>query len=213
MDGPLLEGRVIYSIGEMFGFVSKLGKILESSKVPYLRSKKVAKLLKDLTVSEFTEVVRAMPLMKGATQTVKRLKEKNYKIGIISDSYTQATEIVARRLGMDFNVANTLEVKNGIFTGLLKMPMGWQKIGCSCRQSVCKRYHLIHMAKRYEVYPSNTVAVGDSMADFCMIERAGIGIWFNPVDRNILRNANYKVHGKDLRLILDYLKEPLFIPQ
>jgi len=69
------------------------------------------------------------------------------------------------------------------------------------------------MAKSYGVDPSNTVAVGDSMADFCMIERAGIGIWFNPVDRNILLNANYRARGRDLRLILDHLKESLFISQ
>lgn len=209
MDGTLLEGRVIYSLGERFGFVSKLEKILGSSTVAHVRSERVANLLKGLTVSEFAEVVRAIPLTKGAAQVVKQLKEKNYKVGIISDSYTLATEILARRLDMDFHVANVLEVKNSIFTGLLKMPMGWERIGCSCKQSVCKHYHLVQMAKRYGVDLSNTVAVGDSGADLCMIENAGIGIWFNPMEDNVPQKGNYTVRSRDLRLILPYLEEPL----
>lgn len=213
MDGTLLNGRVIYSVGQRFGFLSTIKEILKSSKAGYERSQSIAKLLKGLAVSEFTEIVRAIPLMKGAVQVVKRLEAKNYKVGIISDSYTHATEIVASRLGMDFYVANTLKVKNGVFTGRLKMPMGWQKIGCPCKQSVCKRYHLRQMARRHGVNPSNTIAVGDSIADLCMIESAGIGIWFNPTDRKVLRTANYSVRGEDLRLILNYLKEPPHIPQ
>jgi phosphoserine phosphatase SerB len=207
MDGTLLDGRVIYIAGQKFGFRSEVEKITKSSVVPYVRSQRIAKLLRGLTVSEFTEIVRAIPLMKGATQAVKQLKDKNCKVGIISDSYTLATEIVARRLEMDFHVANRLEVKNGVFTGLLKMPLGWERIGCSCKQSVCKRYHLIRLAKKYSVDLSNTVAVGDSSADLCMLESAGIGILFNPVEDNVLKNVNFTVRSKDLQLILNYLKE------
>ena len=204
MDGTLLDGRVIYNVGHRFGFKSEIEKISKSSRVPYVRSQRIAKLLRGLAVSEFTGIVRAIPLMNGAAQAVKQLKDKNCRVGIISDSYTLATEIVARRLEMDFHVANKLEVKNGVFTGFLKMPLGWERIGCRCKQSVCKRYHLIRLAKRYGVHLSNTVAVGDSSADLCMIESAGIGILFNPVEDNAPQNVNYIVRGKDLRLVLSF---------
>ncbi|MEM2092816.1 MAG: HAD-IB family phosphatase [Candidatus Bathyarchaeia archaeon] len=207
MDGTLLDGRVIYSLGDKLGFTSEIEKITASSVIPYDRSKRIAKLLKGLSVSKFGEIVRAIPLMKGAAETVEQLKNKNCKVGIISDSYTLATEIVACKLNMDFHVANTLVVRNGVITGHLKMPMGWEKIGCQCRQSVCKRYHLYHVAEKYGIKMSNTVAVGDSDADLCMLESAGIGILFNPRENNI-KNVNYIVHGKDLRLIMDYLNSP-----
>lgn len=204
MDGTLLEGRVIYSIGDRLGFTSEIENITASSTIPYERSKRIAKLLKGLSISEFTEIVCAIPFMRGAAETVKQLKDKNCKVGIISDSYTLATEIVARRLNMDFHIANLLEVKNGIITGRLKMPMGWERIGCPCKQSVCKRYHLHRMAKKYGIDMSNTIAVGDSSADLCMLESAEIGILFNPRESNI-KNVGYIVHGKDLRLIMNYL--------
>ena len=204
MDGTLLDGRVIYEVGQRFGFKSEIERISRLARIPGVRSQKIAKLLKGLTVSEFTGIVGAIPLMNGAAQTVKQLKDENCLVGIISDSYTLATEITARRLEMDFHVANKLEVKNGVFTGNLKMPLGWERIGCSCQQSVCKRYHLIHLAKRYDVGLSNTVAVGDSNADLCMIESAGIGILFNPLDDNAPQNAKYAVRDKDLRQVLSF---------
>lgn len=205
MDGTLLDGRVIYSVGDKLGFTSEIEKITASSAIPYERSKRIAKLLKGLSVSVFSEIVRAIPLMKGAAETVEQLKDKNCIVGIISDSYTLATEIVARKLSMDFHVANTLEVRNGVITGRLKMPMGWERIGCSCGQSVCKRYHLYRMAEKYGIEMSNTVAVGDSGADLCMLESAGVGILFNPRE-NDAKNVDYVVQGKDLRLIMDCLK-------
>ena len=205
MDGTLLDGRVIYIVGQKFGFRSEVEKITASFKVPYERSKRIANLLKGLTVSEFTEVVEAIPLMKGAVETIERLKNSNCKVGIISDSYTMATEILARKLKMDFHVANTLEVKNDVFTGYLKMPLGWEKIGCNCRQSVCKRYHLTSKAKKYRVDMSNTVAVGDSSADRCMLENAGVGILFNPQVGYMMKNVDCTVRSKDLNLVLDCL--------
>jgi phosphoserine phosphatase SerB len=206
MDGTLLDGRVIYVVGQKFGFKSEIEEIAKSSKVPYERSQRAAKLLKGLTVSEFTGVVKAIPLMKGVMEAVKQLKNRDYKIGIISDSYTLATEIVARKLEMDFHVANRLEVKNGVFTGSLKMPLGWEKIGCDCRQSVCKRYHLVSQAKKYRVDMVNTVAVGDSSSDRCMLENAGVGKIFNPLEGNIMKNVNCTVRSKDLTLVLNCLK-------
>jgi len=208
MDGTLLDGRVIYTIGYKLGFTSEIEKITNSSKIPYERSRRIARLLRGLTVYEFTEIVNTIPLMKGAVKTVKQLKAKNYRVGIISDSYTLATEIVASRLKMDFQIANILEVKNGVITGFLEMPMGWEKIGCYCKQSVCKRYHLFRLAKGYKLDLSKTVAVGDSSADFCMLESAGIGILFNPKEDVIKHGVNYTVYGKDLKLILEYLNDP-----
>ena len=189
------------------GSESEVDNITKLSKVPYERSQSVAELLKGLPVSEFIGLVKTIPLMKGAVETVKQLKNKNYKVGIISDSYTLATEILARKLEMDFQVANRLGVKNDVFTGHLKMPLGWEKIGCNCKQSVCKRYHLISLAKKYGIDMSNSVAVGDSSSDRCMLENAGIGILFNPIEGNIMKNVNCTVHTKDLSLILGCLKE------
>ncbi len=205
MDGTLLDGRVIYFVGEKLGFKPEIDRITKQTRVPYVRSQKIARLLKGIGVSEFSEIVKELPLMKGAVETVQQLRKKNYNVGIISDSYTIATDILVQRLDMDFHVANTLETEHGVIMGSLKMPLGWEKIGCTCQQSVCKRYHLIRLAKEYNVKLPDTVAVGDSTADIGMLDTAGTGILFNPKEK-ALQNANYTVLSKDLRLILTHLK-------
>ena len=106
---------------------------------------------------------------------------------------------------MDFHVANTLVVEDGVITGELDMPMGWEKIGCLCRQSVCKRYHLTRAAERYGVEMRHTVACGDSEADSCMIESAGVGIWFNAPSEYDSRLGGHLVKGRDLRVVTGYL--------
>src|ERR1700687_4390377 len=112
MDGTLLAGRVIHALAQRLGFASELDKISQSGSPKYVRSKDVAKLLKGLRVSEFTEVVEGMRLVDGAVETIDTLRNRKYTIGIISDSYTLATTVLARKLKMDFHVANTLLVKD-----------------------------------------------------------------------------------------------------
>jgi HAD superfamily phosphoserine phosphatase-like hydrolase len=205
MDGTLLSGRVIYTLAQRLGFSSELEKISRAGSPKYVRSKNVAKLLAGLRVSEFTEAVEGMQLMEGAAEAIEMLRDKKYIIGIISDSYTLATGIVARKLKMDFHFANTLAVRDDVITGELSMPMGWEKIGCSCGQSVCKRYHLVKAAGRYEVETRDTVAVGDSEADSCMIGSAGVGIWFNAAVDDPIRKGGFVVKGRDLRLVSAHL--------
>lgn len=175
MDGTILEGRVIYAVAKELRIMGALKKILRSTSIPYLRSRKVARLLQRRSITELAEVVSVMPLNRGAQSTIEQLKEAKYKVGIISDSYTLATGIIARRLNLDFDIANVLRVRVDTATGQLDMPMGWKKIGCGCRQSVCKQYALRRIAERFGVPMSNTIAVGDSVSDLCMITNAGIG--------------------------------------
>ncbi len=206
MDGTLFAGRVIYTLAQRLGFSPELGKISLAGSPKYVRSREIAKLLEGLRVSEFTEVVEGMQLMDGAAEAIEMLREQKYIIGIISDSYTLATGILARKLKMDFHFANTLAVREGVITGELSMPMGWEKIGCPCTQSVCKRYHLIKAAERYRVEMRDTVAVGDSEADSCMIGSAGVGIWFNAAADGLRREGRLVVEGRDLRLVPAHLK-------
>jgi len=205
MDGTIIDGRVIYALGQKFGFTSEIRKITKSSRFPYLRSERIARLLSGRQASEVAATVEKTPLTKGSIQTMRKLKEMKFKIGVISDSYTLATEIVARKLDMDFTIANRLEVKNGVITGVLRMPMGWEKIDCSCNQSVCKRYALARVARRYHADLSQSVAVGDSSSDLCMIRNAGLGIWFNPSESVPIGKGENVIRSGDMRLILKHL--------
>jgi len=205
LDGTLIDGRTIFAIAEKYDFLNKIVEVMEKPIKNYEKSEIIAGFLKGLKVNEFLEIIQKIPLMNGAEEVSKALKKKGYKLGIISDSYTLATEYFKQKLGFDFSVANKLEIKNGVLTGKIYMPMGWAEVGCFCEQSVCKRAHLRIYAGKYGVPVKKCVAVGDGLADLCMIEEAGTGIAFNPKTPELLKYAKIVVNKKDLREILKYL--------
>lgn len=176
---------------------------MNSSLAPYEKSEKIAGLLQGVSVYEITRVVEAMPLSDGVVEAIEWMKDLGFKVGVISDGYTLATDLVARKLKLEFHVANVLHQKEGIVTGGISMPMGWKRIGCDCRQSVCKRYALTQLAKESGVGIENTVAVGDSPADLCMLKCAGLGMWYSHD-----RRASRTVIGKRIIRFTDMREVP-----
>jgi phosphoserine phosphatase len=135
------------------------------------------------------------------------LKDRGYKIGIISDSYTIAASIVADRLKLDFVMANKLQISNGKITGRVDMPLGWDRIGCYCKISVCKRYHLEKSAHQFGVPIENTLAVGDTKSDICMIQRARVGVAFVPKDEEIKKASDKVVSEPDLLKVMNFVNK------
>ncbi|MFQ6134426.1 MAG: HAD-IB family phosphatase [Nitrososphaerales archaeon] len=205
MDGTLLDGRVIFAISENWGFKDKVVSIMNSELEEYRQSEKIAELLKGLSVYEVLSVIKSIPLVEGAEETVAELKRRGWLLGIISDSYTLATGLLSDRLKMDFHVANQLEEKNGVLTGRVFMPLGWSESECECRRSVCKSYYLEFYARRYGIPISQTVAIGDNTSDLCVLRKAGLGVAFNPKHPDLSKHADLTITQPDLRELLKHL--------
>jgi phosphoserine phosphatase len=204
MDGTLINGRLVFTLGDKYGLSERLKEIMAKNIDGYVKTAEIASLWKGIKPSEIVEAVNNIPLMEGAEEIIDELKRRDYIIGIISDSYTIATEQIFKKFKIDFNVANELEVNDGLVTGNVRMPLGWERINCSCKLSVCKRFHLERMARTIGVGLQDSVAVGDTKNDLCMIETAGIGIAFNPKDEKIMQN-NIVVKGQDLKKIMSFV--------
>jgi phosphoserine phosphatase len=101
-------------------------------------------------------------------------------------------------------MANKLQILNGKITGKVDMPLGWDRIGCYCKISVCKRYHLEKSAQQFSVPIKNTLAVGDTKSDICMIQRAGVGVAFMPKDEEITKATDKIVSEPDLLKVLEF---------
>src|SRR5579885_2020834 len=181
MDGTLLEGRIIQALAEKYDFTDKLYKIQSNQNMEgYQKSQKIAYLLKGRHADEVTKIT--------------------------SDSYKFACDYLAEKMNLDFVIANDLKVdENDCLTGDLVMPFGWEKIGCSCKISVCKRYHLEKMAKKFEIDIQDTAVVGDTVSDLCMIKRAGTGIAMMPKDRMLEDVSDVVIKTHDLNQILPFV--------
>jgi phosphoserine phosphatase len=205
MDGTLIQGRLVFTLANRFDLSEKVRSIQSTPQIAgHEQTKAIAALFAGLTTKDLESAIESIPITKNSESTIAALKERDYKIGIISDSYTIAAGFVANRLNLDFVMANTLDILNGRITGKVDMPLGWDRINCFCKISVCKRYHLEKSAHHFGIPVGNTLAVGDTKSDICMIQRAGVGIAFMPKDEEIKRASNNVVIEPDLLKVLEF---------
>jgi phosphoserine phosphatase SerB len=205
MDGTLIQGRLVFALADRFGLADKVRSIQTCTPMAgHEQTKAIAALFAGLTKKDVESAIASIPFTMNCEHTIAILKDRGYKIGIISDSYTIAAGFVADRLHLDFVAANKLEILNGKITGNVEMPLGWDRIGCYCKISVCKRYHLEKIACRFCVPIENTLAVGDTKSDICMIQRAGVGIAFMPKDKEIKKASDKIVSEPDLLKVLEF---------
>ncbi|HKR72562.1 MAG TPA: HAD family phosphatase [Candidatus Nitrosocosmicus sp.] len=206
MDGTLINGRLIEVISKKYGLSEKVVEIqADQSRPGYKKTEMIASLLKGIKAIEIAKAIDSIPVMNNADKIVTWFKKNGYVTGIITDSYTLAAEVIANKLKIDFIAANELIVEDGILTGEIKMPLGWEKINCSCTISICKRYQLNYYSKKYGVSTEDTIAIGDTRGDICMIKQAGLGIAFMPKDPDIIKQSKNIILTPDLNEILNYM--------
>ena len=206
MDGTLLADRLIFVLADKFGFRKKLETIIEGSGPEYEKTGRIASLLAGITEQQFYHVLGLIPLSAGAEAVVRQLKHQGYVLAIISDSYTLATEWLKEELGFDYTIANELSLENGRISGKIKMPLGWGKAEEQClKHSVCKLTALVHLSQKTGIPLERCVAIGDNLSDVCMLEKAGLGVAFNPKHPKLEKVADIVI--KDLSH-LPYVREP-----
>ncbi len=205
MDGTLLCGRTIYALAAELGFEGNLCRIIESNLQSFEKTIEIAKLLRGLSVKRFLEVFNKIPLRAGAQKVINATKAAGIMTVIATDGYQLAANRLAKRLGVDRTFANELEVREGEITGRIKLNndrLEPHRAGCKIH-SVCKRDILHKLCDELGITPAETVAVGDTSNDKCMIEDAGLGITFES-STEINEFADI-ILNDDLSKILDYI--------
>jgi len=179
MDNTLLESSFIMSAAQEFNVRDELIKIVTEYSNSYTRTKSIARLMKGRSLDEILGVVDKIKIIDDAASVIKELKKKGYICGIISDSYDVVTNHLKNKLKMDFSIANELEFSKSIATGEVKVPSAFMRnYKSKCNHDFCKSNVLFQLAEKYNIDIKNTIAVGDSENDICLIKESGIGIAF-----------------------------------
>ena len=205
MDGTLLKGRFIINLAQRTGKTNYLNRYLDSSDLSSTeRTEKIASLFKDVPKTVFEEAALSISLMNGATEIVIALRKAGYRVGIVSDSFRVATEIVRRRVFADFSIAHMMRFHKGIASGeVMISPAMRHEQGCQ-EHGICKKNVLLHLCEHLGLTPDKVIAVGDSDPDSCMVREAGIGIAFQPKSPTFAAAADY-VFEESLMEILQTL--------
>lgn len=203
MDNTLLRGRFIDCAAQKFGFEEELRVIRSSERTDVVRTKRIAQLLKGRSIAELIGIADAIPTVCDAAEVIASLKKRGYSTGIITDSYDFVALHVQQKIGADFGIGNELEFSNSIATGEVKMPSFLLHVEQSlCPHDFCKANALLHLAKRQGIELANTIAIGDSFNDLCMVKFAGVGVAFCTEDPVLAAAADVIIRKPSLKRLL-----------
>jgi glucosyl-3-phosphoglycerate synthase len=193
MDGTLIQHRFVEELSKVIAKNESLSTLLDSPTLsPQARTERIAALLEGTHQEVFLEVAMSTPLSKGAAELVVGLRKRGYTVGVVSDSFCIAAEVVRRRVFADFSIAHLLSFKDGRATGEVKISPAMQHTqGCN-NHPICKQNVLRHLTSRIGDIPK-IVAIGDNDGDACLLKAADVGIAFEPKTSHVAKSANYVV--------------------
>lgn len=198
VDSTLIQDEVIDLLAAEAGVAEEVREITTQAmegRLDFVASlKQRVELLAGLEERTVQEVASGVSLTPGASTLIRTLKRAGMRTAIISGGFTQVTDHLASRLGVDHAAANTLEVADGRLTGAL--------VGDIVDREEKARI-LARIASEEDIPLEQTVAVGDGANDLDMLATAGLGIAFNA--RGAVRQA------ADAALNVPYLDAILFM--
>ncbi len=196
MDGTLLKGRFVVNLAQRTNKSAELAELLDNSSLPSEeRTSRIAALFADVPRSVFEDAARAVPLNPGAVEVVVALRKLGYRVGIVSDSFRVASEIVRRRVFADFSIAHLMRFRRGIASGeVLLCPAMLHENGCKLHK-LCKQNVLLHICEQTGVAADRVLAVGDSDPDACMLKTAGVSVAYQPKSDAIAAAARHILQG------------------
>jgi phosphoserine phosphatase len=174
VDSTLIQGEVIEMLAAHAGCEDEVREITEAAmrgELDFTQSleRRVA-CLAGLPASTLDEVADSLTLTPGARTTIRTLKRIGFRCGVVSGGFTPIIERLAEDLGLDYYVANDLEIEDGKLTG---------RVTGDIVDRAGKAVALREFAARFDVPLSQCVAIGDGANDIDMLSTAGLGVAFN----------------------------------
>lgn len=201
LDGVLFDGpSAAFPLAQRLGIGQKFLEI-------YTRMSKEKKEIEDsiregsiiwkgiAADTTYDHLIMEMPLMIGAEETIRTLKDRGYLVGCISSGVSQFfMRPFTRRLDLDFAYSNILGEENGAHDGTVKYVMGGPQ----------KAETALKMVKEKGMDKSNLASVGDGKNDIPLFHASAFSIAFNPENEAVSGAATMALHSKDLRSVLEY---------
>lgn len=196
-DSTLMDGETLDIIAKETEYYKEIKEITEKGmkgEMDFFESliSRVA-LLEGMKLKKVNEICESLPIMNGAEETIKELKNKNYKCVCFSGGFKNATLIFVEKLKLDGEFSNIFHTKNNILTG---------KVGGEMMFLDSKGNMLLALQKLLDISRDDTLVVGDGANDLSMFKYAKNRVAF--CSKEILKKeANIIINEKDLRLLID----------
>ncbi len=200
MDSTLIDAETIDELAGAAGVAEKVADITNramNGKLDYGQAlSERVQLLKGLSSKDAQEAVDKIPLMPGAKELIKYVKDAGYKTAMLSGGFMLSADRIGKLLEMDHVYSNELIINGGHLTGEVTGPLARQD---------SKRNVFEEVARQNGVKPEECVVIGDGANDICIFEKAGYSIAFN--SKEILREyADVVITQKDLKAVIPIIQ-------
>ncbi len=149
-------------------------------------------LLKGLDLSICQEVANSLPIMTGARETCRVLKEAGWKIMAVSGGFTIMTDRLKKELNLNYIYSNELLFKNGKLDGV--------KINVDSDKAKSARIKIEEWGEKKE----NIVVAVDGANDIKLFDICGLGIAYRAQDL-VKDFATVTLEEKNLAKIIDII--------
>lgn len=172
MDGTVTPSRFAVELARVTGHEPALMQMLDGhDNDAATRSERIAKLFQYVHRKKFERVACSLEIRPGVIEFVNQMRQRGFMVGVISDSYFAAADIVRRRIFADFAIAHTLSFDNDVCTGQIRInPAFLDNSGASpvCKSNVLRFF----MADRTPPAVNLTWVVGDNINDLELMRLA-----------------------------------------
>lgn len=173
IDSTLINEEVIDLLGEEAGVGARVAAITERAMRGEIDFKQALEervgLLAGLGQEVFDRTFARVTFTPGALELIRTAHERGWKVGVVSGGFHEVADRIVEAAGIDYCLANRLEVQNGKLTG---------KLAAEIVTRERKLEALRSWAHELGLPLSQTVAMGDGANDIPMIQAAGTGIAF-----------------------------------
>ncbi len=197
MDSTMITVECIDELADYAGIKPQIAAVTERAMRGELNFEEALRsrvaLLKGLPESAIERcLAERVKIMPGAKALVRTLKANGGHAVLVSGGFTRFAEPVAREIGFDRAIANTLGVAGGVLDGSVGDPI----IG-----ALTKRVTLLETLAERGWSVEDSMAVGDGANDIPMIEAAGLGLAYHAKPKTQAAAAASIRHG-DLSALL-----------
>lgn len=174
VDSTLIQQEVIELLAAYAGKRDEVAAVTEAAmrgELDFAQSlhARVA-VLSGLPAAVVDSVRAEVKLSEGAAELVAAFKAAGHVVAVVSGGFNQILRPIAEDLGLDYWIANELEIVDGALTG---------KVLGAVIDRAAKEKYLREWAAAEGVAMEHTIAVGDGANDLDMLGAAGIGVAFN----------------------------------
>ena len=174
VDSTLIQQEVIELLAAYAGKREEVAAVTEAAmrgELDFAQSlhARVA-VLAGLPAAVVDSVRAEVKLSEGAAELVAAFKAAGHVVAVVSGGFNQILRPIAEDLGLDYWIANELEIVDGALTG---------KVLGAVIDRAAKEKYLREWAAAEGIAMEHTIAVGDGANDLDMLGAAGIGVAFN----------------------------------